>query len=440
MGIEVKLPEMGEGIASGDVVRVLVKPGDSVNEGQGLLELETDKALIEVPSDAAGVVETINFKQGDKVPVGAVVAILSGSNGTSTKPAETKAGRSKGGKVQASEPAVAPPAVSNGVGLKPKAALLPQSQAALASGAAVAPVSDVNVPAGPATRRIARELGIELSLVQGSGPGGRVYQSDVLDYVRSSRGGTSAALGAKPLPDFSKWGEVRREAYSKVRAKTAEQMALCWATIPHVTQYERADITELEAMRARQEAAFDKQGGKLSFTVLALRAVVTALKAYPKFNASIDTQRGEIVYKDYVHLGIAVDTERGLLVPVLRDADKLDILGMARELPALAERARSGRIDLAELQGASFTISNQGGIGGAEFSPIVNWPEVAILGIGRARLEAGINPRSAALEARLMCPLALSYDHRIIDGAEAARWIRLLKELLEDPERLLLGV
>jgi pyruvate dehydrogenase E2 component (dihydrolipoamide acetyltransferase) len=349
--------------------------------------------------------------------------------------APAKAGKpAKNSKPSTPETTPAPPSATNGAALKPKASLVPP-----ASQTAERAANDADVPAGPATRRIARELDIDLSQVQGSGPGGRVYQSDVLDYVRNSRSGAPGAV-AKPLPDFTKWGTVRREGFSKVRAKTAEQMALCWATVPHVTQYERADITTLEAMRTRQEAAFEKQGGKLTFTVLALKAVITALKAYPKFNASIDVGRGEIVFKDHIHLGIAVDTERGLLVPVLRNADKLDLLGIATELPALADRARSGKIDLTELQGASFTISNQGGIGGAEFSPIVNWPEVAILGIGRARKEAGINPQTGGIEPRLMCPLALSYDHRLIDGADAARWIRLLKELLEDPERLLLGV
>jgi pyruvate dehydrogenase E2 component (dihydrolipoamide acetyltransferase) len=473
MAIEVKLPEMGEGIASGDVVRVLVKPGDTVSEGQGLLELETDKALIEVPSSAAGTVEKILVKQGDKVKVGAAIATINATAGAAgavpaTQAPPSQAESAAGGSAKAaSQPtatadagavdaawasAAPPPSRTNGAngrspngagaapappvqaGLKPRAALLaaPGSRAE----------SQANLPAGPATRRIARELGIDLATVPGSGPGGRIYQSDVVDFYKqqgtpSIGGGTAPAMR---LPDFTKWGNVRREPLSKVRAKTAEQMALCWATVARVTQFERADITALEAFRQRKEAAFEKRGGKLTFTVLAIRAVVSALRAYPKFNSSLDLAAGELVYKDYIHLGIAVDTERGLLVPVLRDADKKDLVEIASGLTELAEHARTGKIDLADLQGASFTISNQGSIGGAEFTPIVNWPEVAILGIGRARQEPGINPETDAVEARLHCPLALSYDHRVVDGADAARFIRLLKELLEDPERLLLGV
>jgi pyruvate dehydrogenase E2 component (dihydrolipoamide acetyltransferase) len=328
------------------------------------------------------------------------------------------------------------PAAPRSNGLKPRAALV--------SASAAQPEAQANLPAGPATRRIARELGIDLASVPGSGPGGRIYQSDVMDFFKQHSGGsglqTGSPAGRLPaLPDFSKWGAVRREPLSKVRTKTAEQMALAWGAVARVTQFERADITALEDLRRRKEEAFDKRGAKLTFTVLAIKAIVSALKAYPKFNSSLDLAAGELVYKDYIHLGIAVDTDRGLLVPVLRDADRNDLLGVATELTSLADRARSGHIDLADLQGASFTISNQGSIGGAEFTPIVNWPEVAILGIGRARKEPGVNPQTDAIEARLQCPLALSYDHRVVDGADAARFIRLLKELLEDPERLLLG-
>jgi pyruvate dehydrogenase E2 component (dihydrolipoamide acetyltransferase) len=476
MAIEVKLPEMGEGIAAGDVVRVLVKPGDSVSEGQGLIELETDKALIEVPSDAAGVVDQVNVKKGDKLKVGSVIVSLKGSStmseaGSNGRPAPektesakpkaaegkpAKADEAKGKSDASAEQEAAqtwdeavPPA-DNGArnGLpKPSGKIVrstTKSAEPKAASRADSPVTSkeparANVPAGPASRRLAREFGIDLRQVRGSGPGGRIYQSDVVEFAKRS-GGTGAGVEQRQLPDFSRWGEIHREHIGGVRRKIAEQMAYCAAVVAQVTQFERADVTTLEQMRKRREDSFEKQGGKLTLTVLLIRALTTALKTYPRFNCSLDLATEELVYKDYIHLGIAVDTDRGLLVPVLRDADKKDLLTIASELPEIAERARSGKIDLADLTGASFTISNQGSIGGAEFTPIVNWPEVAILGVGRSRLEPGINANSGAIEPRLYCPLALSYDHRAVDGADAARFISLLKELLEDPERLLLGV
>jgi len=439
MAIEVTLPNMGEGIAHGDVVRVLVKPGDKIAENQGVAELETDKALVEVPSSAAGVVESVAIKEGDRVKIGGVLITVS-ANGT-----EAAAGSTATPSQAASAPAPAP---------APAAAAAPTATQSVAAGngkptAAEPPrlpasTEDAIIPAGPATRRLARELGVDLRRVSGSGPHGRITKEDVQAFAASGAaagaGSGSLTVSAPPLPDFSKWGSVERRPLSNVRRKTAEHMSLSWRLIPHVTQFEYADITALEALRKRQGDLVAAAGGKLTMTVLMLRALCIVLRTYPDFNSSLDEAAGELVLKNYLHIGIAVDTERGLLVPVLRDADKKDIPTLALELGQLSEKARSGHIDLEDLRGGTFTITNQGGIGGAEFTPIVNYPEVAILAMGRSKLQATVLEDGVTIAPRLILPLGLSYDHRVIDGAMAARFVALLKAILEDPERLLLGV
>lgn len=468
MATEVKLPEMGEGIDAGTVVRILVKQGDTVAENQGLMELETDKALVEVPSDAAGTVSEILVKEGQKVKVGASLVRLDGAGSNGQAPVEAKQdaakpqeqnaesqpkdaskeqvaaaggqselnkveeGRNKDVGVAPARPETKPETSTNEAG---RAGSTPTAQSTPATNGDI-------IPAGPATRRIARELNIDLKQVRGSGTNGRITPEDVYAFARTvmSTGGSAGATGFQQpeLPDFTKWGEVRREEMSQVRRLTAEHMARSWNIVPHVTQFEKIDITDLEELRARYEKDVEKAGGKLTLTVLIIKAVVSALKAFPQFNASLDTNSGEIIYKGYYNIGIAVDTERGLLVPVLRDCHRRDIFELSAELPALAERARSGKIDVEELRGGTFTISNQGGIGGAEFTPIVNWPEVSILGIGRSRREPAVVGDS--IRPRMMMPVGLSYDHRVIDGANAARFIRRLKESLESPERLLIGL
>jgi pyruvate dehydrogenase E2 component (dihydrolipoamide acetyltransferase) len=486
-----KLPEMGEGIESGTVVRVMVSEGDTVAKNQGLVELETDKALIEVPSDFAGTVSKVHVKTGDKVQVGAelvsigegAAAAESGAQNGAAKAADP--GKQATGKTQQVDaPAGEPQAASASAtakAAKADAAAAEQDNAAsgdqqtndkpIAAGsngsdtgssgngakrpapqresspAATNGAGPEIIPAGPSTRRYARELGVDLRSVGGTGPSGRITQDDVKAHVNAamSGGGGVSAMRTPDLPDFAKWGEVERTPMSQVRRLTAEHMARSWAIVPHVTQYEKIDVTELEAFRKRHEARIEKQGGKLTLTVLIIKAVVSCLKQYPNFNASLDLGSGEIVYKRYYNIGIAVDTERGLLVPNIKDAGGKDLVQLSSDLTEMADKTRTGHIELSALSGGTFTISNQGGIGGAEFSPIVNWPEVAILGVGRGRMEPGYAPGEKDFDdllpmARLMMPVGLSYDHRVIDGAMAARFIRTLKETLEDPELLLLGV
>jgi pyruvate dehydrogenase E2 component (dihydrolipoamide acetyltransferase) len=290
-------------------------------------------------------------------------------------------------------------------------------------------------PAAPSVRRLARELGVEIRRVTPTGPGGRISVDDVQAFVRAAMGGGGAAPagvpGAAPLPDFSKWGEVERKPMSNIRRKTSEHLSRAWVTIPHVTQHDKADITALEALRKQFGPRAEQAGGKLTMTAIALKVLATAIGRHPQFNSSVDTARNEIVYKKSVHIGVAVDTERGLLVPVIRDVDRKGIIELSVELQKLSEKARAGKLSLDEMQGAGMTITNLGGIGGTAFTPIVNWPEVAILGISRGAQEPFWNGH--AFEPRLMLPLSLSYDHRVIDGADAARFLRWVAEAFEQP-------
>ncbi|RMG41329.1 MAG: pyruvate dehydrogenase, partial [Planctomycetota bacterium] len=293
-------------------------------------------------------------------------------------------------------------------------------------------------PAGPATRRLARELGVDLYQVQGTGPGGRITKEDVKAYVRrlTQGGGATAATSQTPLPDFSQWGPVERERLSKLGRSAAANLSTAWHVIPHVTQHDEADITDLE--RARRQFDEARDGAKVTMTAVLIKAVVPVLRAYPKFNASFDAAAGEIVYKRYYHIGCAVDTPHGLVVPVIRDVDKKSVREVAKELRDLAARARDRKLELSEMQGASFTITNLGGIGGTAFTPIVNFPEVAILGV--ARSQPRLQVRDGEVVERLWLPLSLSYDHRVINGADAARFLRALAVLLEQPFRLLIDL
>jgi pyruvate dehydrogenase E2 component (dihydrolipoamide acetyltransferase) len=298
--------------------------------------------------------------------------------------------------------------------------------------------SDMQViPAGPATRLLAREWGVDLRQVPGTGRNGRITREDVKSYIKELASGSApmptGSMQAPPLPDFAKFGPIERQALSGIRKATAKQMALAWNQVPHVTQHDSADITDLEAFRKQQ----DGRGPKLTMTAFALKAVAIALKQFPQFNSSLDQAGGQLILKKYIHIGVAVDTEQGLLVPVLRDVDKKSIHDLAGELIAIAERARNRQIGLEEMKGGTFTITNLGGIGGTAFTPIVNYPEVAILGMSRARLQPII--KDGAVTPRLMLPLSLSYDHRVIDGADAARFTRRLAEMLEQPLLMLLS-
>ena len=412
---EFKLPDLGEGVEAGDVVGVLVAEGDTVELDQGVVELETDKALVEVPSSVAGTVTKIHISAGDRVPVGSL--LISVEEDEKSVPAEP-------------EPEAEAPAPK-------KETQVAEAPAPTPSRPPAPTFNGDPIPAAPSTRRLARELGVDLTQVAGSGPGGRISQDDIKAAVRNRQTGGFTPTAPVELPDFSRWGNIERQPLSKVRQIIAKNMSLAWQQVAHVTQFDRADVTDLEAFRQRNKEKTEAYGAKLTPTVLALKAIITALKTFPQFNASLDAGANEIILKHYYNLGIAVDTERGLLVPVIKDVDRKDILKLALELGDISNRARTNKIGLDELQGGTFTVTNLGSLGVGEFTPIVNYPEVAIMGLGRAREEATV--REGRIEPRLIMPLALSYDHRVIDGADGARFMRKIVDALENPELMLMG-
>ena len=416
MATEFKLPDLGEGVEAGDVVGVLVAEGDTVEIDQGVVELETDKALVEVPSSVAGTVTKIHISAGDRVPVGSLlISVEEGEQQVSAEP-------------EAEVPVPAP---------KEEPASTAKAPAPTPSRPPAPTSNGDPIPAAPSTRRLARELGVDLTQVAGSGPGGRISQDDVKAAVRDRQTGGIAPTAPVELPDFSRWGNIERQPLSKVRQIIAKNMSQAWQQVAHVTQFDRADVTDLEAFRQRNKEKTEASGAKLTPTVLALKAIITALKTFPQFNASLDAGANDIILKHYYNLGIAVDTERGLLVPVIKDVDRKDILELALELGDISNRARTNKIGLDELQGGTFTVTNLGSLGVGEFTPIVNHPEVAIMGLGRAREEATV--REGRIEPRLIMPLALSYDHRVIDGADGARFMRKIVDALENPELMLMG-
>ena len=416
MAVEIKLPVLGEGVDSGTVAGVLVAAGDTVEADAPLIELETDKAVIEVPASEAGVVTSLAVKAGDTVAVGQVIATIEPGAAPAEQPAAEQPRR------QAPPPPVPEPPAP--------AAQTPSAQT---------PAGEFNlpewpIPATPNTRRFARELGVDITSVQGTGNGGRILSGDVVRTARSlleaARSGAGAAA-PPPLPDFSRWGEVEREPMSGIRRTTAVHLSTSWTTIPHVTQHDDADITELEQLRKRFGPRVQQAGGKLTMTAIAVRVVASALRVFPRFAASVDMASREVILKRYTHVGVAVDTDRGLLVPVIRDADRKNVTELSVELGVLAERARDGKLALEEMQGGCFTITNLGGLGGTSFTPIVNYPEVAILGMSRSRVTPVHG--DGGFEPRLLLPLSLSYDHRVIDGADAVRFLRWIVEALENP-------
>jgi pyruvate dehydrogenase E2 component (dihydrolipoamide acetyltransferase) len=439
MASEIKLPELGENLEGGEVLEIKVAPGETVSEGQTLLELEAEKSTVEVPSPLGGRLMKVLVKKGDNIRVGQAICLIEAGapmpNGESPD-VETAPGSAPSHSMPSHEPTAAPVA---------RVEQMPPADGFSAGVApAQAPPADKPrsrlVPAGPATRRLARELGIDLGLIQGSAHGGRVTQEDVKAYVRQMaaspppvlRGPASPIGQQPPLPDFERWGQIERQPMDVVRRKTAEQMSLAWSQVPHVTQHDEADITDLDSFRRQQESS----GPRLTVTAFALKAAASALKQFPRFNASLDSNAGLLIFKKYYHIGVAVDTERGLLVPVLRDVDKKSVRELAQELAATAEKARQRKVTLEDLRGGTFTITNLGGIGGTAFTPIVNYPEVAILGMSRSRLQPVI--RGGQVVPRLILPLSVSYDHRVIDGADAARFTRRITEMLENPLQMLL--
>ncbi len=437
------LPELGENVHSGDLVKLLVSVGDVVTLDQAVLELETEKAAVEVPTSVAGRVIQIHVAVGQKIEVGQLILTVDDAAGASVaaqpvaaKPPAAAPATPPAPKAPEPVPAPAPPPAP---AAQPAAA--PVSAAPLASETA-GPAK--LVAAAPSVRRMARELGVDIAEVKGSGPGGRIQPEDVREHAKQiilrARAGVGAAAGAgvaaRSLPDFTKWGAVERQPMRAIRRATAVNLSHAWNTVPHVTQYDKADISSLDQMRAEFSKKAESVGGKLTMTAIALKVVASAMKIHPQFAASIDMAREEIVYKKYYHVGVAVDTERGLLVPVIRDVDQKNLVQISVELAQLAEKARNRKLAPADMEGACFTITNLGGIGGTHFSPIVNWPEVAILGLSRSALEpVYVNGK---FEPRMRLPLSLSYDHRLIDGADAARFLRWVVGALEQPFQMLL--
>jgi len=442
---EFKLPELGENIDSGDLVRMMIVPGARVSEGQPVMELETDKAVVEVPSTVVGVVREVRVKEGERVKVGQVIFTLEGGSSAVQEPArkhepvehisgQQAARLSFQMAMQAegkTEQQALPPDLP--MMIPPSAFSMPIQLEKVAGSEHRDPV-----PAAPHVRRLAREIGVDIHAVKGSGPGGRISEDDVKLHAKTMLAAASAAAQsprtafAQPeLPDFTKWGKIERVSMRGVRRKTAEHLWQAWTTIPHVTQQDRADITELEQLRARFAPRAEEAGGKMTVTAIAIKVCASALKVFPQFNASIDLGNEEIIYKQYINIGVAADTDRGLLVPVIRDVDKKNIVELAAELTQLSKKARDKKLTPEEMAGGTFTITNLGGIGGTGFSPIVNHPEVAILGLSRSRMEPEwVNNK---FEPRLILPLSLSYDHRLIDGADAARFLRWIAEAFEQP-------
>ena len=416
--MDVKLPNLGEGADSGTVVGILVKPGAQIKKGQSIIELETGKAVAPIPSPAAGTVTNIRVKEGEKISVGAVILSLDeAAGGTST--ATTAAPGAAPEKKPAAKPA------------PKKAEAEPEEEAATEESAETdeGEIVNENPVAPPSVRKAARELGIDLRKIRGSESGGRIVWEDLRNYIarlehlaaskKTAKAGAPVATSAEPV-DFSHWGSIYKRPITPLRKVIAQRMTESRQSIPEVTQFDEADVTGLDELRKKYAPAYEAKGARLTLTSFVLKAVVTTLKKHPAFNASLDEMANEIVFKEYFHLGLAVDTEAGLLVPVIRDVDKKDLLQLSKDIADVAAKARDRKLGLEEMRGGTFTISNQGGIGGAHFTPIINRPEVAILGLGRGALKPVV--RDGKIEARLMMPIAIAYDHRVIDGGAAARF------------------
>jgi len=442
--VDFKVPPLGEGVSSADVAEVLISVGDVIQADQAVMELETEKAVVELPCPYPGKIKKIHVASGGTVRVGDTVLTIETTSkvgAASTQKSSPPATRSASSAPAAAAEKASAPAPAASVPTR-------SSQVSPTAGKARQTESGVPVPAAPSTRRLARQLGVDLQLVTGTGRGGRIVQEDVQKFVhdrlqsgslpaRIETGGTlmAGSLAPPPLPDFSRFGLVEREKMNKIARTAAENLTVSWNVIPHVTQHDRVDITDLESARKRFVSGVGKNGPKVTMTAIVMKALAKCLQAYPKFNSSLDPETSEIVYKKYYHIGCAVDTPNGLLVPVIRDCDKKSILEIAVALSDLAEKARDRKLPVADMQGATCTVTNLGGIGGVAFTPIVNYPEVCILGMCRGQQELRLV--DGKVEERLILPLSLSYDHRVINGADAARFVVALGNLLGDPFQLL---
>ena len=424
---ELRVPDLGD-IDGAEVIELLIKEGDQINVDQIVAVLESDKASVEIPAMVSGVLSKLSVKVGDKLKTGDVLGLLSTSSGVGaeasvTQPASTQAQQVQPREQLAEKGEAAPSVVK-----------MPSTPVAESSGP---------VHAGPAVRKLAREMGVDLAAVKGTGPRQRILQEDVHAWVKqklsqpqSAASATGSVIPALAEIDFSRFGEVERVALNKLRKVAAANLHRSWLTIPHVTQHDDADITELEAFRQGENQRLKNDGVKLTMLVFLVRACAVALHKFPRFNSSLTVDGEALIEKRYIHIGVAVETENGLMVPVLRDADKKGIVQIAAEVSELAAKARNRKLTPADMQGGTFSISSLGGIGGTAFTPIVNWPEVAILGVSRSEMKPRWNGKD--FEPRLMLPLSLSYDHRVIDGADAARFITFVNQLLTDMRRALL--
>jgi len=433
----VKLPQLGEGIEGGDVLNVMVAPGDTIAKDQSIAEVETDKAVVEVPSPVSGRIADVLIKAGDRIKVGAdLIRVETDATGE----------RLPGAKESAA--AVAPVAdkkPAEAASISKEERPVPRKEPAPATRVPEAQreVGRI-IPAGPAARRLARELGVDLSRVRGTASGDRITVDDVKAFVRSGgiatvsqeSGGARPAEGPQ-LPDFAQWGPIDRKPVSSLRRKIAEQLMVAW-TAPMVTHFDEADVTELEGFRKKFAPRVKEAGGALTMTTLAIKAVIEGLKEFPQMNASFDVAKGELVIKNYYHISVAVDTAAGLIVPVIRNADKKSLRDLAIELSGIAQRARDRKVSVEELQGGTFTISNLGGIGGTGFTPLLNWPQVGILGLARGSMKAVW--REGRFEPRLVMPISVTYDHRVIDGADGARFTRRVARAFEEFTGALLDV
>jgi pyruvate dehydrogenase E2 component (dihydrolipoamide acetyltransferase) len=467
---DVKIPEISENVTSGTIVEVLVKVGDTVAVDDVLVEMETEKAVVEIPSPYAGKISDVLVEAGDEKHVGDVIVRIETDSGAAGE--EDKAGAAReqdaaGEDRQAAdpvkkeeEPEDAPEATAKDDAApdqenaqtateEQKQPDAPRSSAAREADASEdrEETAGPPAPAAPSVRRLARELGVDIHAVRGSGRDGRISQADVNDYVKARLTGQPAAsvktavedpsaVHQPTLPDFSRWGTVRKEKLETVRRLTAENTSAAWRIVPHVTQFDEADITDVQAFIARHGKQAEKQGGKLTLTAVLMKVCAAALVRFPAFNASIDPANDQMIYKDYVHIGLAVDTPRGLLVPVIRDVQDKGIIDLALLIGDAAQRARDKKIKPDEFEGATFTISNQGGIGGTAFTPVVVWPQAAILGVSRARRM--LVEKEGEFVPRTILPLSLSYDHRIVDGADAARFVDFICRSLEQGLTILL--
>ena len=433
--VDFKLPELGENIESADVLNVLVKIGDMITKDQGVIEIETDKATIEVPSTVEGKVVEINIKPGEKAKVGSVIlkveTLVGEVNKESAPPKPSVEKQEINQNEKENKPEQFKASGGSATGEKKLEPGEIEQQP---------PILKNSAPAAPSVRRIARELGVDIRKVPGSGPDGRISMDNVKAYVkklnedREARPSGGLAIRQEPLPDFTRFGSVERKPMSKIRTITAEHLSYAWNAIPHVSQFDKSDITDFEKFRKSNGSKVEKAGGKLTVTSILLKVIAFGLKKFPQFNSSIDMERKEIIYKSYFNIGVAVDTDHGLIVPVIKNVDRKNLTEISVELNSLAEKARTRKISLDEMQGGCFTITNLGGIGGTYFTPIVNAPEVAILGVSRGVYEPVYS--EGIFKPRNMLPLSLSYDHRIIDGADGARFLRWVCEALQEPFKL----